>query len=59
MRAAILQYIMKWGLAHMQRWTIDSFIPDGFRLALLLVGTVEERSIRRRGETHEQGHRGT
>jgi hypothetical protein len=99
---------MVWGPAHTQRWTIDSSIPNGFRLVQLLVGSelcsskgheaaaasgasvaawvrhaacqvirqriaqatpedfpqrwrlaVGERSNGRRGETHEQGHRGT
>jgi hypothetical protein len=36
-RAAILRYITQWGLAHTQRWTIDSSIPDGFRLVHVLV----------------------
>jgi predicted transcriptional regulator len=36
-RAAILRYVMQWGLAHTIGWTIDSSIPDRPHLVHMLV----------------------
>jgi predicted transcriptional regulator len=36
-RAAILHYVMQWGLAHTEGWTIDLSIPDRPHLVHMLV----------------------
>ena len=36
-RAAILRYVMQWGVAHTQRWTIDPSIPTRPHLLHMLV----------------------
>jgi hypothetical protein len=36
-RAVILRYVMQWGLAHTQEWTIDRSIPDRPHLVHMLV----------------------
>jgi hypothetical protein len=36
-RAAILRYVMQWGLAHTTGWTIDASIPDRLHLVRMLV----------------------
>jgi hypothetical protein len=36
-RAAILRFVMSWGLAHTQGWTIDPSIPDRPHLVHMLV----------------------
>jgi hypothetical protein len=52
-RAAILRYVMDWGLAHTQGWTIDPSIPGRPWLVHMLVAPELLQQVQASADAHE------
>ena len=51
-RAAILRYVMDWGLTHTPAWTIDPAIPDRPHLVHVLVEPDRLQRVEEAAEAH-------
>jgi hypothetical protein len=51
-RAEILRYVMQWGLAHTQGWTVDPSIPDRPHLVHMLVEPDLFHQVQEAAESH-------
>jgi predicted transcriptional regulator len=51
-RAAVLRFVMGWGLAHTSEWTLDPSIPDRPHLVHMLVDPERLRQVRAAAAAH-------
>jgi predicted transcriptional regulator len=51
-RGAVLRYVMQWGLAHTQGWTINPLIPERFHLMHMLVEPNLLQQVEAAAEAH-------
>jgi predicted transcriptional regulator len=51
-RSAILRYVMQWGLAHTQGWTVDPSIPDRPHLVHMLVDHYPLQHVQAAADAH-------
>jgi hypothetical protein len=51
--AAILRFVISWGLAHTQEWTIDPSIPDRLHLMHILVAPELLQQVQAAADAHE------